>query len=142
MDRVGIRARVIVGFKVRITVNFKFMVWVMDKVKDRINVMYRIAVKFMVKVSVKVMVRGRKKMNAIPMGASLIRIGEHKGKVIRIYQKYDQVFVSESKKNREACQDSWAIKTIPERLRDFVLNELYSRDSVITKDIHKCFWAR
>lgn len=78
----------------------------------------------------------------IPVGSTLIRLGEFKGKIVRLYRKRDRVYVLEAKKNREHLQESWPFESVPERLKAFVLNELYSRETVIALNIHKPFWSR
>lgn len=78
----------------------------------------------------------------IPVGSTLIRLGEFKNKTIRIYRKGSKVYISEGKKHRESVSDSWELSNLPERLKAFVLNELYSRETVIALNIHKPFWSR
>ena len=78
----------------------------------------------------------------IPIGSTLIRISEYKGKIVRLYRKRDRVYILEARKNRENLQESWPFESVPERLRAWVLNELYSRETIVPLNTGGSFWAR
>lgn len=78
----------------------------------------------------------------IPIGSTLIRLSDYKGKIIRIYRKGERLWIAESAKNRESVKDTWPMEALPERLQAWVLNELHSRETIVPLNTGGSFWAR